>query len=71
MKSAEEWLNLYTDQKDGITFEDLIIKIQSDAFHAGKLEGLNEAREIVKWRGDKVTERIIEHGQDKIAWPPS
>ncbi len=69
MKTAEEWARICYFDTDSII--SVIKQAQSDAFHAGKLEGLNEAREIVKWRGDKVTERIIEHGQDKIAWPPS
>ena len=45
MKSAEEWHNIFSAQN--YTVLEIIKQAQSDAFHAGKLAGLQEAKEIV------------------------
>ncbi len=55
MKSADEWLEQYKiSPLFGQYLKQIISDAQSDAFHAGKLEGLNEAREIVKGKIEPV-----------------
>ncbi len=46
MKTVEEWLGQYTNLTSQVVKD-----IQSDAFHAGKLAGLEEAKEIVAQHG--------------------
>ncbi len=62
MKTAEEWIQIWDHEQAPANFRGLISDIQSDAFHAGKLEGLKEAREIVRCYGvsDNVAEYTIE-----------
>ncbi len=59
MKSAEEWWNLLHSPSSrigcNVSLQE-IRDIQSDAFHAGKLEGMQEAREIVKNYGTPMVE---------------
>ncbi len=58
MKSAEEWICQWFHENVAYNFKDLVTKIQSDAFHAGKLAGLNEAREIVQKHGENEVAAI-------------
>jgi len=59
MKSAEEWkshfLNLIGEDDPTVLYiritEEEIAKIQADAFHAGELKGLADARAIVRQYG--------------------
>ena len=69
MKSAEEWADYWnTDINHPLSMNmtDFVKQIQSDAFHAGKLEGLAEAREIFKESligtdDDSILSAIVEH----------
>ncbi len=58
MKSAEEWFKIL---KYGTLDEFLnsIKQVQSDAFHAGKLEGLAEAKEIVRCHADIFNVELV------------
>ena len=64
MKTKEEWLEIYRnndsagysiEQKENL-LTSIFQDIQSDAFHAGKLEGLSEAREICRQKFDAYDE---------------
>jgi hypothetical protein len=54
MKTAEELVQEWYDSK--CTVRSIIEKAQSDAFHAGKLEGLSQAREICRQKFDSYDE---------------
>ncbi len=52
MKSAEEWRSIFDNNFVSDDFLVEFVKdIQSDAFHAGKLEGLAVAKKIIKAYG--------------------
>jgi len=59
MKTAEEWVDVH-DAEQCMTqsqLEILFRRIQSDAFHAGELKGLQDAKDIISNRF-----------QEKIHW---
>ncbi len=63
MKTVDEWMNLNDPDLD---IRSLVSMVQSDAFHAGKLEGLEEALEICKkkfdaYEEDSILGAIVEH----------
>ena len=67
MKTKEEWLEIYRnndsagysiEQKENL-LTSIFQDIQSDAFHAGRLAGLSEAREICRKKFETYDEDSI------------
>ncbi len=46
MKTKEEWFNDWESGRRYMSMSDFVQAIQSDAFHAGKLEGFEKSKEI-------------------------
>ncbi len=59
MKTDHEWLSDWTGGNPNSVLE-LIQRVQSDAFHAGEMKGLRDAKRIVKGAGERGLNAAVE-----------
>ncbi len=58
MKTAEEWFKNWS-LGDLPNILEMIKAAQSDAFHAGKMEGIKEAQEIVRCHANQFNVAVV------------